>query len=124
MGPVLLMIKLCKNETILYRVVNISVITLVYEIILSFYSTSQTINGHLVFIYLVISTLLELAYQVFNLNDSLRAEEELKYQNFKEVKKRHYLRVFEAFIHGTIIILSLYFNLPGVKIYGAKLLPV
>lgn len=74
MGPILLMIKLCKNATILYRVVNISVITLVYQIILSFYSTSQTINGHLVFFYLVISTLLELIYQMFILKDSLKGE--------------------------------------------------
>lgn len=58
MGPVFLFIKLAKNSIVMYRVVSISIITLVYEIILSCYGTSQTINGNLVFIYLVISTLL------------------------------------------------------------------
>lgn len=57
-GPYLLMIKLVKTNIIQYRIITISTVVFLYQIIMSSYANSQTMNGHLVFFYLIIYTLL------------------------------------------------------------------
>lgn len=90
MGPSLLMIKLCKNSVVLYRVIVISTITLIYQVMHACYGTSQTINGYLVFYYSVVYSCLELFYNMFNFRASIRQEDQNKYQNFRQVKKKFY----------------------------------
>jgi hypothetical protein len=54
LGPYLLTVKLCKRTVFLYRIIAITTVTLIYEIIMTSWGTSRTINGYLVFFYLVI----------------------------------------------------------------------
>ena len=65
LGPYFLDAKTTQRSLILYRVITISTIILVYEIILASMSSSYTINGELVLLYSVIYTLLELIYSLF-----------------------------------------------------------
>lgn len=55
------------------------------------YGTSQTINGYLVFFYLIIYTLLELAYNLYNFRTPFRLEDETKYKDFRVVRRKFYI---------------------------------
>jgi hypothetical protein len=80
LGPFLQKIKLCRTSIIAYRVITISAITLIYEIIMSTYNTSRTINGNLVFFYLVPYSLLEILYSFFIFRTPIKEEEPTKYK--------------------------------------------
>jgi hypothetical protein len=65
-------------------------VTLLYEIIMSFYSSSKTINGFLVYFYLVIYTLLEIVYGLFILRTPMKVEDPKKYSEFRKAKLKFY----------------------------------
>lgn len=65
-GPYLLMVKLFKWSLILYRTISISTVVFAYQTIMMWYHTTQTINGHLVFIYAIINNLLQIIYNLYS----------------------------------------------------------
>jgi membrane-associated HD superfamily phosphohydrolase len=85
--------------------------------------TSQTINGYLIFFYLIVYSCLELGYNIENYI-KIRDIKVFVWKDFQLLKRKYNLEYIEAFIHGTIIIISLNFNLAGTKIDNSKTLPI
>lgn len=124
LGPFFLKLKTCRLNIIYYRVIAISTVTLIYEIIMISYGSSRTINGFLIFFYIVFYTLLEIFYSFFIFRTPFKIEEAKKYSQFRKEKLMHYSEYIEGFAHGAVIIISLYFNLSEVKVSRKKILQI
>ena len=124
LGPYFLDAKATRRSLVLYRVVTLSTVILVYEILLSLMHSSQTINGDLVLLYSVVYTSLELAYSVFQFkqNSSLEVPDQSKGNKSSEM--RIMIACVEAFLHGVIIVLVVYYTLPNVRLDTSKIMPI
>lgn len=91
---------------------------------MSTYKTSRAINGYLVFFYLVPYSLLEVLYSFFIFRTPFKEEDASKYKEFRKVKMSEYIEYVEASLHGTMIIISLFFNLAGAKVNNVKIFQI
>lgn len=108
----------------MYRVIVISTVTLTYQIVMTFFNTSRTINGYLVFLYVVVYTLLELCYNLINFRNPKKLQDVQKYKEYRKYKTGFLIYYLEAFLHGFIATLSIFFCLVGAKINHRKVFPI
>lgn len=124
MGPYLLETILSIINLVLYKTVTLTVIVLLYEIVLMSYSVSNTLEGNLVFFYIVIFNGLEIFYALIYHRDPRRLENRELYANYKAFEFKTYINLIEAAIHGAIIFLAIFFTLPHVRMRDGRILPI
>lgn len=116
LGPYFAEVRQAIINLVLYKIIKLMAIILIYEIICALYGVSNTINGYIVFFYLVVLTCLELVYYIFYFKTPRKIDEMTSYKNHKNYKESLYFTCLEGIIHGIFIILPVYLTLPNVRI--------
>lgn len=88
------------------------------------YRVSNTLEGNLVFFYVIIFNGLEILYAMIYHREPKRLENQALYMYYRTVSFRTTINILEACIHGTVIFLSVYFTLPQVRISDGRVLPI
>ena len=75
-------------------------------------------------LYSVVYTCLELIYSLFQFKEIAGNDNVKQLNSVKKAKVNIFLTCIEAFIHGLIIILSVYYTLSNVRLDTSKILPI
>jgi hypothetical protein len=124
-GPKILETYIAMINTVLYRVVSLTIAILIFELTLIPLQASYTFDSTLIFIFVVIENISEIIHSVYYTKVNDKSQEKLVYYaNFKSMNTKIWLNVGEAVLHGGIIIGAVLLTLPQVRLSDGKTLPV